>query len=294
MASDPEFPSDPNLTSDLGGGWTARAAVPHERAYRRRERLVALGYGIVCHTLFAVAIAGMIFSIGHGLQWGFGPFQGSAAGVANLLLVVQFPVLHSWLLSDRGRDWLNRLAPLGLGRDLAPTNYAAIASLQLLATFALWSPSHTIWWQAAGSTLLASSALYAGAWLLLLKAMSDSGLDLQSGFCGWGAVIRNRRPRYRTFSTRGLYRHTRQPVYVAFCLILWTAPVWTPDRLLLCGVWTLYCALGPRLKEARYLRFDGERYRHYQSLVPYWLPNLRPCAAPALASSAPAPDTNRA
>jgi len=281
------------LASNPDLGCTLPVAPTHERAYRRRERAVALGYGIVCHTLFAFAVASMIFSIGHGLQWGFGPFEGAAASAANLLLVAQFPLLHSWLLSDRGRNWVSRLAPLGLGRDLAATSYAAIASIQVLATFALWSPSHTIWWHAAGAGLLTSGALYTAAWLLLLKAMTDSGLDVQSGFCGWGAVIRNRRPRYRTFPTHGLYRHTRQPVYVAFCLILWTSPVWTPDRLLLCAGWTLYCALGPRLKEARYVRFEGERYRHYQTLVPYWLPNLRPCVAPALAPPAPAPGTHQ-
>jgi len=62
-------------------------------------------------------------------------------------------------------------------------------------------------------------------------------------------------------------------------LILWTAPVWTPDRLLLCVVWTLYCWLGPLLNEQRDLRFEGDRFRRYQSPVPYWLPNWKPCAA---------------
>jgi len=275
-------------------GRAVRRKAGDRRGYSAGERAVALAYGIACHALFAVAIASMIFSIGHGLSWGIGPFEGAAAWFADLLLVAQFPLLHSWLLSEPGRRFLNRLAPLGLGRDLAATSYAAIASLQLLATFWLWSPSQIVWWHAEGATLLVSSALYAGCWLLLLKAMADSGLDLQSGFCGWGAVIRNQQPHYRPFPTHGLYRHTRQPVYVAFCLILWTAPVWTPDRLLLCGVWTLYCGFGPLFKEDRYLRFEGERYRLYQSLVPYWLPSWRACVIPSLVSSVPAAGADEA
>lgn len=125
-----------------------------------------------------------------------------------------------------------------------------------------------------------SLALYAASWLLLLKAMADAGLDLQSGFRGWGAVARNRHPRWQSFPTGGLYRYTRQPVYVAFFLTLWTAPVWTPDHLMLAAGWSAYCLIGPRWKERRYLRFGGERFQRYQQLVPYWLPSARPRAIP--------------
>jgi len=273
-------------------GREVRAEAARACAYSAGERAVALTYGIASHALFAAAIAGMIFSIHDGLSGGIGPFEGAAAWFANLLLVIQFPLLHSWLLSGRGRGLLDRLAPLGLGRDLAATSYAAISSLQLLAIFVLWSPSQTVWWRAEDAALLVSRALYAGSWLLLLKAMADSGLDLQSGFCGWGAVIRNRRPHYRPFPTHGLYRHTRQPVYVAFFLTLWTAPIWTPDRLLLCVVFSLYCWFGPLFKEHRYLHFEYERFRRYQSLVPYWLPNWRPCTASSLAPAHPAGDAD--
>jgi len=119
------------------------------RAYRTRERAVALTYGTACHALFAAAIAGMICSIGTGLRWGTGPFEGAAAWIANLLLAVQFPHFHSWLLSERGRKLLGRLAPLGVGRDLAATSDAAIASDQLLVLFGLRSPSQTVWWRSA-------------------------------------------------------------------------------------------------------------------------------------------------
>jgi len=107
-----------------------RAEAARESAYTRSQRAVALAYGIACHALFAVAIAAMIYSIDQGLTWGVGPFEGAAAWTANLLLVGQFPLLHSWLLSRRDRNFLSRLAPLGLGRDLAATNFAAISSLR--------------------------------------------------------------------------------------------------------------------------------------------------------------------
>lgn len=252
-----------------------RPAAARECIYGVRQRTVAVLYGIACHALFAIAITGMILSLGTGLTRGLGRFAGVTRWVVDGLLVIQFPLLHSWLLSGTGRGWLNRFAPLGLGRDLSTTSYATIASLQLLVTFGLWSPSGIVWWRAQGGALAGSCALYAGSWLLLLKAMGDAGLDLQSGFRGWGAVARNRRPQRKPFPTHGLYRYTRQPVYLAFFLTLWTAPVWTPDRLMLAVGWSLYCWMGPLLKERRCLRFEGERFRRYQSLVPYWIPSAR-------------------
>lgn len=270
---------------------SARAPAACEHPYGVRERSVAVLFGIVCHCLFGVAIVGMILSLGTGLAWNPGHLEGATRWIVNGSLVVQFPLLHSWLMSDRGRAWLNRLAPLGLGRDLSSTSYATIASLQLLATFGLWSPSGVIWWRSQGLALAASGILYAGSWLLLLKAMTDAGLDLQSGFRGWGAVARNRRPQWKPFPTHGLYRYTRQPVYFAFFLTLWTGPVWTPDRLLLAVGWSWYCWVGPRLKERRCLRLEGGRFRRYQSLVPYWLPSARACSVLTVEAGADTSET---
>ena len=237
------------------------------------ERAFAVASGIVCHGVFAVAISAMIASLATGMTWGGGPWSGLPAVVANLLLVAQFPLVHSWLLTDRGGRVLARLAPLGLGRDLATTTFATIASLQLLLTFVLWSPSGVVWWRAEGAARVAWLAAYAASWVLLLRAMIDAGLDLQSGFRGWGAVARGRAPEWTPFPTHGLFRFTRQPVYVAFFLALWTAPVWTPDRLLLTLVWSAYCLVAPHNKERRLLRREPERYRDYQSGSPTGSPD---------------------
>jgi protein-S-isoprenylcysteine O-methyltransferase Ste14 len=72
--------------------------------------------------------------------------------------------------------------------------------------------------------------------------------------------------------TRGLFRLVRQPIYVAFAMTLWTVPTWTPDQLLLATTLTLYCLLGPRLKERRFDRIFGADWRAYRARVPYWFP----------------------
>lgn len=234
--------------------------------------------------MFVVGVGAMIFNLFHGMQRGLGPFVGWGAVSANFLLVAQFPLLHSWMLSRRGRAVLERLAPGTLGRDLSTTTFAIVASAQLILTFVLWSPSGVVWWRPEGPALAVHATVFALAWAFLLVALKDAGLPLQTGFLGWSAVLRDRKPVFGEFPTGGLYRFVRQPVYIGFALTLWTAPVWTPDRLVLALGWTVYCALGPRLKERRYVRRYGEPFRRYQSAVPYLAPFTRPPGSAARAA----------
>lgn len=240
--------------------------------YDRAQRRIALVYGFVCHVSFALGIVAMMVAIHQGLTLGRGRLAPGLAVMANTALLLQFAAGHSLLLSDRGRRWLMKLAPRGLGKDLSTTIYATIASWQLLLTFVLWTPSGIVWWAPSGALFAVSTAAYGAAWLLLLKTMADAGLGVQTGFLGWSSVARNRVPQYAPFRPRGTFRMVRQPIYVAFAMTLWLAPVWTPDRLVLALGWTAYCVLGPLLKERRYERFYGDAFASYRASVPYWLP----------------------
>jgi protein-S-isoprenylcysteine O-methyltransferase Ste14 len=242
---------------------------PH---YDRRQRLFALGLGVANHALFAAAVGSMIWGLRSGMRSGFGPFRGAAAVVANGVLVLHFPLLHSYLLSPAGRARVARRVPFRLGRDLATTTYAMGASLQLLVVFGLWSPSGTLWWEPAGALGGVFDLAFATSWLLLAKAMADAGLGIQSGSQGWLAVARGLRPRYGPFPQHGLFRWCRQPVYLAFALTLWTGAAWTPDHLVIAAVWTTYCVLGARIKERRYLAAFGDEFRAYQRRVGFWWP----------------------
>lgn len=236
----------------------------------------AILYGAVCHACFLAGVGTMIAMMYFGMSRSFGPLTPPWRWIANAALLIQFPLMHSFLVTARGRALLARLAPAGLGADLAPTTYVAIASIGVFALFALWSPTGVIWWQAEGPMLLLLTALYAAAWLLLGKAMADAGLALQTGLLGWWAVLRDKKPVYPPMPQTGLFRISRQPIYVAFTLTLWTVPTWTPDQLVLALVLTLYCLAGPLLKEARFHRIHGAAFDQYRRRVPYWLPWPRP------------------
>jgi protein-S-isoprenylcysteine O-methyltransferase Ste14 len=239
------------------------------------RRFVAILSGVVCHLAFASAILSMIFGMYFGLTKAIGSVPYPAAVAVNLILIVQFPVAHSLLLTPRGGKVLAALVPVPFGATLCTTSYAVVASLQLLALFWLWTPSGIVWWEAEGMARHAISAAYGLSWLFLAKAIFDAGADLQSGALGWLSLLADRAPRFPDMPTLGLFRVIRQPIYLAFACTLWTVPTWTPDQFALAVFWTGYCVLAPRLKERRLLERHGDRFERYRSRVPYMIPNRR-------------------
>ncbi|MEM6389150.1 MAG: isoprenylcysteine carboxylmethyltransferase family protein [Pseudomonadota bacterium] len=246
---------------------------------------LALVYGAVCHLVFAAAISAMIYAMFFGLSQGLGRVDWPLATFANLALLLQFPLLHSALLSARGRAILSKLGPKPHGATLATTTYAIIASLQLLALFVFWTPSGIIWFEAEGWLFWIICAAYATSWLLLALSIYEAGVELQSGALGWLSLLAKVKPVFPDMPTGGIFRLIRQPIYVAFALTLWTVPVWTPDQLALAVTWTAYCLIAPILKERRFAKIYGARFRAYQARVPYALPRLGRVAEPKAAQT---------
>ena len=235
---------------------------------------VALVMAVLCHSAFAAAVGSMAWALATGMQLGCGTLTGLSAAVANLLLVLQFPLLHSFLLGTRGRQLIPKLSPFGHGRVLAVTTYAMSASAQLLLTFWAWSPSGEVWHAPHGVTGALQWAAFGASWIYLQKALWDAGLGVQSGAAGWWALLRGRPVQYGELPTKGLFASCRQPIYLGFAMVLWTAPVWTPDWMLLAVTWSAYCVFGPRHKEARWESRYGAAFVAYRARVPYLLPRL--------------------
>ncbi|MEM8979922.1 MAG: isoprenylcysteine carboxylmethyltransferase family protein [Pseudomonadota bacterium] len=240
-----------------------------------RRILLAYLYGLVCHVIFGLAVVAMILAMFFGMSESLGKVPAPWSYVVNLVLVLQFPLVHSLLLSNSGQTALNWLAPEDMAGTLKTTTFAIVASAQLFMLFVLWTPSGVVWWRAEGIAFYGICAAYAGAWLLLMKASYDAGAEVQSGALGWMSLAQDKRPVFPDMPSDGLFRIIRQPIYVSFALTLWTVPVWTPDQLFLALVLTAYCLLAPRLKERRFARRYGDRFERYRSSVPYIIPQLR-------------------
>ena len=241
----------------------------------RRRIAIAFVYGAVCHLIFAAAVLAMITAMFFGMSESLGRLTAPWSYIANAVLILQFPLAHSVLLSGRGARILGKLAPNAYAATLSTTTYAIVASIQLLMLFALWTPSGVIWWRADGAAFVILCTLYAASWGLLIKASYDAGAEVQSGALGWMSLAQNIKPIFPDMPTKGLFRLIRQPIYVAFALTLWTVPVWTPDQLVLAVTLAAYCLLAPRLKERRFAKRYGTRFTAYKNAVPYAVPTLR-------------------
>jgi ubiquinone biosynthesis O-methyltransferase len=239
------------------------------------HRVVAILYGLTCHTLFAIGVGTMIAAMFYGMSRSLGRVAPPWSLLANAGLLLQFPLGHSLLLGGAGRRILGEFAPRQMGGRMATTIFVIAASLQVFLLFAFWTPSGTVWWRAEGATLWVVVSAYTAAWLLLLKAIWDAGLALQTGFLGWWAIFRRRAPVFPPMPTTGLFRFVRQPIYVAFTLTLWSVPTWTPDQLAVAAVLTCYCLIGPLMKEARFRQRFGAAFVAYTRQVPFWLPRVR-------------------
>jgi protein-S-isoprenylcysteine O-methyltransferase Ste14 len=235
---------------------------------------LAVTMGALCHLIFAIAVLSMMAAMFFGMSESFGTVPWPWAILANAALIVQFPLVHSFLLSKRGTKIVSRLIPGPHGGTLATTTYAIIASLQLSALFLLWTPSGIIWYRAEGTAFALICTAYAATWLLLLKASFDAGAEVQSGALGWMSLLGKIKPVFPEMPTQGLFRLIRQPIYVAFALTLWAVPVWTPDQLALAISYTAYCLFAPRLKEKRFEQRYGAAFHRYRASVPYVLPKL--------------------
>ena len=239
---------------------------------RRGVVMIAVLYGLLCHLAFVAGVGAMMVVLFSGMTWGLGRLAKPWSWFADALLLLQFPLLHSALLSKRGGAVLRRLAPSSLGTPLMSTTYALIASVQTGLLFLGWTPVGHVLWQARGATLVVFEVGYGVAWLLLLKAIVDAGFALQTGLLGWRAVVRGRPPVYPSMPNRGLFRLIRQPIYVAFALTLWTVPTITPDGLVVAVILTAYCVIGSIIKEARFARRFGAAFARYRAGTPFWFP----------------------
>ncbi len=193
-----DWRKDPRIAGVLG--LLGAAASPPPGAGRIA---LALACGIACHLTFAAAVLAMVAAMFFGLSESFGRVPWPWALVANALLIAQFPLAHSLLLTPRGGRLLERLVPGAHGRTLSTTTYALIASLQLLALFMLWTPSGIVWWRAEGAVFWLLCGAYALSWAMLGKASFDAGVEVQSGALGWMSLLARIRPVFPDMPTRG-------------------------------------------------------------------------------------------
>ena len=236
--------------------------------------MIAVLYGLVCHIIFTASVITMLVSLFFGMSQSFGKIPDPYSYFVNLLLLLQFPLAHSFLLSTTGQKYLLYFSPKDYSKTLAPTIFALLASLQLFLLFFFWTPTQIIIWEASGTSYFVMCTLYSCSWLLLVWASIDAGAELQSGALGWMSLAQNKVPKFPDLPTLGLFKFIRQPIYASFALTTWTTPNWTVDQLLIAAIFTAYCVIAPKFKEKRFEKRFGKKFTNYQSQVPYMVPSF--------------------
>jgi hypothetical protein len=128
-----------------------------------RAKLLALISGIICQLSFFGAIAVMALGLHGEMRGVLAPRFIGYAAIWNALTLLLFPLLHSLLLSPKGRKVVASLLPGESGRHLVTTTFVTISSLQLIALFLFWSHLGTTDWRPHPVLMPLSEVCYACA-----------------------------------------------------------------------------------------------------------------------------------
>lgn len=97
-----------------------------------KTKILAITLGLICHLSFCAAVCIMMVALFGSMDVGSISIAPRAALPVDLLLLMQFPILHSLMLRPSGRRILSRLLPVELGKHLVTTTFVIAASFQLL------------------------------------------------------------------------------------------------------------------------------------------------------------------
>ena len=184
-----------------------------------------------------------------------------------------YAAVHSWLASQRMKDWTRRT--LGPATDrwyrLAFNLVGGVTFLPLLVML-VWLPDRTLYtqsppwlWLALLGQLVAAAGILYGLWLTniwhflglcqFLDLPDDGRID-----CKPPLVI------------AGMYRWVRHPLYFWALALIWLTPQMTVNRLALFATLSLYLYVGTFFEERRLVAEFGDEYRAYQRQVPRLIP----------------------
>ena len=195
---------------------------------------------------------------------------GIAGGLLlDTLLCLLFFIQHSIMVRRGFRLWLTR----SVRADFHGALYAAASGLVLLLLAGLWQPVGSVLWTPPGpfrwAMIMVFLAAGAGAWWGSKSLGDFDALGVKPAL----RAFDSQKPITATpFTVRGPYRWVRHPLYLFSLIIIWSGPVFTVDRLLHNGLWTIWIIIGATMEERDLVDCFGEAYRSYQKTVPMLLP----------------------
>ena len=197
---------------------------------------------------------------------------GSIAGplLTNVLLFSAFALHHSVLARTGAKRVMHHIAPPELERSI----YTWVASILFLAVCAQWQPVPGVIYELTGPWRFLGWTVQAAGLLLTVRA--SAALDVLD-LAGVRAVARpaglraanGRGPERSTqpLNTRGLYAFVRHPLYFAWALFVFGAPLMTGTRAAFAIISTGYLMMAIPWEERGLVATFGQEYQAYRRKV---------------------------
>ncbi len=184
--------------------------------------------------------------------------------------VVVWAAVHSWLASQRAKDYAGRL--LGRGRArlyrLAYNGFAGFSFIPVLIMMRVF-PDRVLYLVRAPWNFLFLACQALAALCLLVALLQTDVLQ----FVGLRQIAGPDGP--SQLNTSGFYRLVRHPLYLFGLLFLWLTPMLTLNMLAVFVPLSIYLFVGAIFEERRLLSEFGLRYQEYRVQTPMIIPALR-------------------
>ena len=190
----------------------------------------------------------------------------------NISLLLVFAIQPSGMARTPFKKWLTQFVPEPAERS----TYVLLTNVAMILIFAFWQPMGGIVWEAKSAwAIYAIHGLYFIGWGLLFYATcAICHFDLFGLRQVW-LYFRGKPYTPYEFRIPKVYKFVRHPLYVAWLVIFWAAPVMTVSHLLFAVVTTGYILVAIQFEERDLISHFGDKYRSYKKSVPMLIPRFR-------------------
>jgi len=237
------------------------------------KRLLTLTYGSISYAIF---FATFVYTIGFvGDLWVPKTIDGAPqvsllnAFLINAGLLGLFALQHSVMARPGFKRILTKVIPETIERS----TYVLASSLALIALFWHWEPMGGVIWTVTdpvGKALLYTGFVF-GWGLVLVSTFLINHFDLFGLRQVW-LHFKNKAYTPVGFTTPGLYKLVRHPMYIGWFFAFWATPVMTVTHLVFAVATTAYILIAIQLEE-RDLAKVLPQYRAYKETVPMLIPS---------------------
>lgn len=239
------------------------------------ERWTVASFGVFSYVVFLVSF---LYAVGFvGGMWVPATIDGPASDAVAVAVLVDGMLLALFAAqhSVMARPWFKAIVTRAIPQAAERSLYVLCSSLALLLLFWQWRPiGGTVWEVAHPAGRAALYAVFALGWAtVLITTFLIDHFDLFGLRQVW-LFWRGRPYAYPRFSTPGLYRHIRHPLYVGWFLAFWATPRMTVAHLFFAVMTTAYILIAIGFEERDLEDAHGTEYAEYRRRVPMFVPRL--------------------